>query len=149
MMTAPVRVAPSGAFHPLVGRALPLRPSLGEDADPIVITRDLAQALQESIEALISDPGDPDIYTREACWRDLRSRRWGVVMALQNKASAFLASKDEALAVSREEWESIESVIECVETIGSLERQSTESTIGLVGTLIGVAGGIATLVALL
>lgn len=122
---------------------------LGE-AEPasITITRDLAEALQESIQTLVNDPGDPEIYTREACWRDIRSRRWSQVVALQNRIGLFLASPNEEMPVSDVEWSLIESVIECVEAIGSLAHESTTSTLNTVGALIGVAGGIATLVAL-
>lgn len=122
---------------------------LGETgAAPITITRDLAEALRESIQTLVNDPGDPEIYTREACWRDLRSRRWPQVVALQNRINQFLAAPDEEMLVSDVEWGLVESVIECVEAIGSIASQGTESTLKLVGTLIGVAGGVATLVAL-
>lgn len=129
---------------------IPLSRSLGqEEAAPITITRELAQAVSEAIQTLVQNPGDPEVYTKEACWRDLRSRRWPHVQALQNKLSKFLPTQNGEMVVTDQEWSLIENVIECVEAIGSLERQSTESTIKTVGTLIGVAGGLATLVALL
>jgi hypothetical protein len=123
--------------------------ALGQVAEPITITRELAEAVSEAIRMLVQDPGDPEIYTREACWRDLRSRRWSQVTALQNKITRFLPTQDGEMAVTDPEWSLIESVIECVEAIGSLEQQTTASTLTTVGTLIGVIGGVATLVALL
>jgi len=124
--------------------------SLGQDdSEPITITRELAGALNDAVQTLTQNPGDPQIYTKEACWRDLRSRRWNHIIALQNRISGFLATQDAEMVVSDSEWSLIESVIECVESISSLSHQSTESTLKTVGTLIGVAGGVATLLALL
>lgn len=119
------------------------------ESEPITITRELAQAVSEAIQTLTQNPGDPEVYTKEACWRDLRSRRWSHVQALQNKIANFLPTQNGEMAVTDQEWSLIESVIECVESISSLSHQSTESTLKTVGTLIGVAGGVATLLALL
>jgi len=119
------------------------------DVEPITITRDLAQAVNEAIQTLVQNPGSPEVYTKEACWRDLRSRRWSHVQALQNKISNFLSTQGTDLEVTDQEWSLIENVIECVEAIGSLTHQSTESTLKTVGALVGVAGGLATLIALL
>ena len=125
-------------------------PALAQaDVEPITITRELAQAVNEAIQTLIQNPGSPEVYTKEACWRDLRSRRWGHVQALQNKIANFLPGNDPELVVTDQEWSLIENVIECVEAIGALSHQSTESTLKTVGALVGVAGGLATLIALL
>jgi hypothetical protein len=125
-------------------------PALAQaDVEPITITRDLAQAVNEAIQTLVQNPGSPEVYTKEACWRDLRSRRWSHVQALQNKISNFLSTQGTDLEVTDQEWSLIENVIECVEAIGSLTHQSTESTLKTVGALVGVAGGLATLIALL
>ena len=134
-------------------RFLPIKlagPVLAQaEVEPITITRDLAQAVNEAIQTLVQNPGSPEVYTKEACWRDLRSRRWGHVQALQNKISNFLSTQGTDLEVTDQEWSLIENVIECVEAIGALSHQSTESTLKTVGALVGVAGGLATLIALL
>ena len=125
-------------------------PALAQaDVEPITITRELAQAVSDAIRALTQNPGNPEVYTKEACWRDLRSRKWSHLTALQNRISRFLATQDQELSVSDQEWALVEEVIECVESIGALSRQSTESTLKTVGALVGVAGGLATLIALL
>lgn len=125
-------------------------PALAQaEAEPITITRELAQAVNDAIQTLTQNPGNPEVYTKEACWRDIRSRRWGHVTALQNKLSRFLAGNDQELAVTDQEWSLTEELIECVESISSLAHQSTESTLKTVGALVGVAGGLATLIALL
>jgi hypothetical protein len=121
---------------------------LGEEAAPISITRDLAEIVNESIRVLVFDPGSPEVYTREACWRDLRSRRWGHVEALRRQMTTFLATQDKELQVSDSEWELIESVVECVEAIGSLEKAGTTSTLETAGAVVGVIGGLAALVAI-
>jgi len=125
-------------------------PALAQaEAEPITLTRELAQAVSDAIKVLTQNPGNPEVYTKEACWRDIRSRRWGNVTALQNKISKFLSGNDPELAVSDQEWSLTEELIECVESISSLTHQSTESTLKTIGALVGVAGGVATLLALL
>lgn len=119
------------------------------ELEQITITRELALAVSDAVRTLTQNPGDPEVYTKEACWRDLRSRRWSHITALQNRISNFLATQEPEIAVTDTEWSLIESIIECVESISSLSHQSTESTLKTVGMLIGVAGGLATLVALL
>jgi len=96
-------------------------PALAQaDVEPITITRDLAQAVNEAIQTLVQNPGSPEVYTKEACWRDLRSRRWSHVQALQNKISNFLSTQGTDLEVTDQEWSLIENVIECVEAILAL-----------------------------
>lgn len=129
----------------MLGQAEPVQGT----PEPITVTRDLADALKASIQSLLHDTTDPKIYTKAACWRDLRSRQWPHITALQNKVDNFLATKEAEMAVSDAEWSLIENVIACVETIGSIQQQSTLSTLTLVGTLVGVAGGVATLVSVL
>jgi hypothetical protein len=115
---------------------------------PISITRELAEIVNESIRVLVFDPGSPAVYTREACWRDLRSRRWTQVEALQRQMSKFLATTEKEFPVTDAEWALIENVVECVETIGSLQEAGTASTLSNVGAVVGVVGGVAALVAL-
>lgn len=136
----PARFSPRTLLGPALGQA---------EAEPITITRELALAVGEAIQTLTQNLGDPEIYTKEACWRDIRSRRWPHVTALQNKLSRFLSTSDEEMVVTDDEWSLTEKLIECVEALGALTHQTTESTLRTVGTLVGVAGGLATLVALL
>lgn len=136
----PSRFSPRTSPGPELGQAEP---------EPITINRDLADALKVSILSLLHDTTDPRIYTKAACWRDLRSRQWPHIVALQNRIESFLATKDEELTVTDAEWSLAEHVIECVETIGSLQQKNTMSTLTMVGTLVGVAGGVATLVSVL
>jgi len=117
--------------------------------EPIPIARELAQAVRDSIQALMQNPTTPEVYAKEACWRDLRSRRWSQVTALQNRISNFLMSQDTEMNVSDAEWTLMDSVISCVQSIYDIEHQSAESTLKTVATLVGVAGGVATLLALL
>lgn len=125
-------------------------PALGQDeAQPITIARELAQAVKDAIQALMQNPTTPEIYAKEACWRDLRSRRWPQITGLQNRINSFLAGQDKEMIVTDQEWTLMDSVIGCVEAISAFQQQSNESTLKTVGTLIGVAGGLATLIALL
>ncbi len=134
-------------------RFLPLTPpgpALGQaEVEPIPIARELAQAVSDAIRALMTNPTTPEIYAKEACWRDLRSRRWSQVMILQNKISNFLASQDKEINVTDSEWTLMDNVISCVQAIQDIEHQSSESTLKTVATLVGVAGGVATLIAFL
>lgn len=136
----PPRFAPRALLGRVLGQAEP---------ESITITRELALAVSDAVRTLTQNPGDPQIYTKEACWRDLRSRRWNHIIALQNRISNFLATQEPEMPVTDAEWSLTESIIECVEAISSLSHQSTESTLKTVGTLIGVVGGVATLLALL
>ena len=125
-------------------------PALSQtEAESITVTRELAQAVSDAIKVLTQNPGNPEVYTKEACWRDIRSRRWGHVTALQNRLSKFLAGSDQELEVTDQEWSLTEELIECVESISSLAHQSTESTLKTVGALVGVVGGLETLIPLL
>ena len=137
----PPRFAPRAYLGLSLGQA--------EAPEPITITRELGQAVGDAIKALIQNPTTPEVYAKEACWRDLRSRRWSQVIALQNRISNFMASQDKEMVVSDSEWTLMDSVIGCVDAISALEHQSTDSTLKTVATLIGVAGGVATLLALL
>jgi hypothetical protein len=117
--------------------------------EPIPVSRELAQAVSDAIQALMHNPTTPEIYAKEACWRDLRSRRWSQVTALQNRVANFLAGQDKEMSVTDADWTLMDGVIGCVEAISAFEHQSTESTLKTVATLIGVVGGAATLIALL
>lgn len=126
------------------------RAQLGQaEAEPITIARELAQAVSDAIRALMQNPTTPEVYAKEPCWRDLRSRRWSQVTALQNRITNFLSGQDKEMIVSDQEWTLMDSAISCVESISAIEHQSTESTLKTVATLVGVAGGVATLLALL
>lgn len=128
----------------------PAGPALAQaEAEPIPIARELAQAVSDAIKALTLNPTTPEVYAKEACWRDLRSRRWSQVTVMQNKISNFLATQEKEMSVTDAEWTLMDNVISCVQSIQDIEHQGTESTLKTVATLVGVAGGVATLLALL
>src|SRR5258705_11719626 len=98
---------------------MPLGRVLGQEAtaEQIPIVRELAQAVSDAIKALIQNPTTPEVYAKEACWRDLRSRRWPQVTALQNRISNFMASQDKEMTVTDAEWALMDNALACVEAI--------------------------------
>lgn len=113
----------------------------------IDVDRQLADAVKVAIITLIQNPGKQEIYTQEACWRDLRSRRASQVTYLQNKLSDFLNTSEQSIKVTSEEWTLMDDVISCVEKLSADVEAKTKSTISTVGAVIGVVGGLVTIIA--
>lgn len=125
---------------------------LGQTALPppeelIDVDRQLADAVKVAIITLIQNPGKQEIYTKEACWRDLRSRRASQVAFLQTKLSNFLNTSEKSIQVSVAEWALMDDVISCVEKLSADVEAKTKSTISTVGAVIGVVGGLVTIIA--
>lgn len=124
---------------------------LGVPADdalePIEIDRQLADTAKVSIlriaEAAEKDQG----VALEPCWRVLRIAKWGRVSALRTKLEAFLNSREEELVISEAEFKLTDEVLACALQIEEGEEASLKKTLETVGIVIGIAGGLATLIA--
>lgn len=113
----------------------------------IDVDRELADAVKVAIITLIQNPGKQEIYTHEACWRDLRSRRASQVTLLQAKLAKFLNTSEQAVKVTAAEWSLMDDVIACVEKLSASMEAETQSTISTLGGVVAVVGGLVTIVA--
>lgn len=115
----------------------------------IDVDRELADAVKVAIITLIQNPGKPEIYTHEACWRDLRSRRASQVTLLQTKITDFLNTSEKSIKVNAAEWALMDDVIACVEELSADIEAKTQSTISTLGGVVGVIGGLVAIIAAL
>lgn len=117
------------------------------EAEPIEIDRPLADTVKVGIlkiaEAAAADRG----VALEPCWRVLRVAKWPRVMALKRKLDAFMATAEESLVITEAEFNLADEVLNCAVELEEGERASLESTLRTVGIVIGIVGGVATLVA--
>lgn len=112
------------------------------------VDRMLADAGKVAILHLGSERIDSKEVGLTPCWRTLRVRKWPLVSALQAKLAGFLDTADQALHIPEAEFSLLEEVLTCDAAIERLKEEESGRTIVNVGGLVGIAGGMAALLAL-
>ncbi len=132
--------------------------ALGQEVEPhehppaepesLEISRSFADSVRVAILRLAeASQSDPSV-TREQCWRDVTIRKREVVQHLLTRITLFLDTTEETLTVNGEEYALIEEAFGCVEEIVEWASVGTGETLETVATVVGIAGGLAALIAL-
>lgn len=119
-----------------------------EDGDLVAIDRTVADGAKLAVD-LLDEAGveDPAIAFAD-CWRTLRVRKWKEVTDLRNRLASFLDSTNEDLLLTPPEYELLEEVLTCAGEMVRSKREETAESIGRVGVVVGILGGVAALLAL-
>ena len=140
----PVVNANLGAFSPFV---------LGQEAEPEVvetleISRGFADSVRVAILRLAEAPESDQSVTLEKCWRDLTVRKRVEVQQLLTRMTLFLDTTEETMIVNVEEYVLLEEVFGCVAVIVEGAEIGKGETLETVAAVVGIAGGLAALIAL-
>jgi hypothetical protein len=120
-----------------------------ERPSELEIDRPLADAAKVALIRLFEAAAtDPDVAL-EPCWRKLRVSKWEPVLALQGKLETFLGSTAEVVAISQAEFELLDEILACAFTVLKGEEVEFQETLGRTATFVGIAGGLAALIAFL
>lgn len=117
-----------------------------EELPPIQIDQDLAETMLSSVARIDQAASEDAGAALEPCWRVLRIAKWGRISLLQRRLRAFLASNTESLVISENEFKLMDEVLACALTLSEGAEEEFRSTLETVGIVIGIAGGLATLV---
>jgi hypothetical protein len=129
--------------------AVALAPAAAPAPEPIEIDRMLADTTVAAIAGIDAAAKQDKGVTLEPCWRVLRVAKWGRILALRAKLAGFLASPSENFAISEDEFKLMDDVLACAVTLEAGENAELKGNLELAGIVIGIAGGLAALVATL
>ena len=135
----------------VVNLAGPISPfTLGQEEaapEPIEVDRVLAETTRNAIASIEKAAAEDKGVTLEPCWRVLRVAKWPKIVSLRNRLVAFLATNNQTLVISEPEFNLMDEVLACSVNLERGEQASLKSTLEIAGIVVGIAGGIAALVA--
>lgn len=137
------RAAMSLSAVPVWGLSGPGAPSAGG----VSVDRFLAEEGLESIDVLSGKP-DP-AWALEECWRKFAVLDPGRFADLRRKLTEFLASGRSETSLPPPEYALLEEALECRESVTEEKGSEDRGHLHAVASVVGIAGGLASLVALL
>jgi hypothetical protein len=112
-------------------------------AEPLfTIDKILAQAILDALDILVVQEEIPEGWASEECWRTLRIRRWGAMVAFRDRLVHFMGIAAQRLQITEAEEKLIGEVMNCIDTLLAKQSAEVESTVEFASTLVGVLGGL-------
>lgn len=107
------------------------------------VDKPFARAILDAFNALLATEEEiPEAWTKERCWINLRIRRWDKILSLHKRLADFMEMTSQRLQIAEDDEVLIGEVMTCVDTLLKKETEEVQSTIGLISTIVGVAGGV-------
>ena len=119
-----------------------------EEGELIVIDRAVADGAKLAIDLLDEAAAEDPEIAFASCWRNLRVENWEEVEGFRKRIGDFLDSTKQEIPITSQEYALLEEVLTCGGEMIQASKEETGEVVERIGSILGILGGIAGLIAL-